>query len=195
MTKWIGIAGQSNGQLMWHNGSLGSRISRVAVASAALNVNSGPYPFAWGPGDPYSFRSRLAAELRTARTIEQPSVLWFQGERDATAASNHYGADLLELVTSMDVLFGRSDVLWGIVRLHAGFVNDTGGGDPVTGTPLVRAGQASAVAAMPTRLALLDVDDLPLRSDAHYAGSDYLTIWGRHKAAMATLSGDSTWTA
>jgi len=194
--KCILFAGQSNAQLCQHNGLTGATLDRVAVASSALGVNSGPYPFGWGPGDPYGFRVRLAAAFRAASwRVVQPAVVWWQGERDATAASDHYGPDLIELIGSMDTLFGRADVIWAVIRLNSAYALDGGGGDPATGTPLVRAGEAEAVAEYSSRATLIDIDDQALQADGHYLSAAYLTIWSRTKAAIATLTGDAAWNA
>ncbi len=191
--KWAGIAGQSNG-LVFVTTDLptGADVSRIARASADLGSNQGVLPLAWGPLDPYGFRARLAAEVTADFVrVTQPAVLWFQGENDATYKSDHYGVDGIALTADIDTRMGRSDTIWGIVRLHTDFSLDSA--DAAIGTPLVRAGQASWVASLGARGFLINVDDLPLQSNRHYLAADYQTIWGRFLAGMVTATGDATW--
>lgn len=191
--KWIGIAGQSNGSLFITNDlPTNADISRIARPSVDLGSNSGPYPLGWGPADPYGYRARLAGEITADFSrVVQPAVIWLHGEQDATGRSNHYSADLQALIANIDSRAGRSDIIWGIIRLNIAFAGDSA--DAAVGTPLVRAGMAAAVAALSTRAFMVDVDDLTPNAQQHYSAADYITIWGRFLAGVATLTGDASW--
>lgn len=192
--KWIGIAGQSNALYFVANDlPTGADVSRVARPSVDLGSNTGPYPLGWGPSDPYGYQVRLAGEVTCDWSrVTKPSVLWVQGEQDATGKSTTYAADLVALVARVDALMGRSDCVWGVVRLNIAFAGDSA--DAAIGTPLVRAGEASAVTTLgASRAFLIDVDDLTPNAQQHYSSAQYLTIWGRFLSGMVTATGDATW--
>ncbi len=88
---------------------------------------------------------------------------------------------------------GRSDAIWGIVRLHTDFSLDSA--EAAIGTPLVRAGEADWVASLGARGFLINADDLPLQGNRHYLTADYQTIWTRFLAGMITATGDASWAA
>lgn len=189
--RWVGILGQSNAALFVQSARpTGSATFRLGISSAALGVNFGPWPFGWGPDDPYGWRAETAVDLAALgdSVTKPPAILWFQGEADASAVSDHYQTDLLELIADMDERIGHSNTIWGIVRLNTAFSSEA----PVGG-PLVRAAQAAVVAALSTRAVLIDVDDLTPDGSQHYSSLQYLEIYDRFLEAVATLTGDVTW--
>lgn len=194
-SKVIIVAGQSNAQRMLLGAPPANcSVSRIGIPSAALEADSGPWPKGWGSLDPNGWRNLAAQEVRAASMRQvTPAFVWWQGERSATAAYSGYGAGGIGLINDVDSRLGHTRSLWAVVRLHEDFVNDGGGGDPVTGTPLVRTGQQQMVDAFAARAGIVNVDDLALQANGHYLDADYLTAWGRCLALFASLSGDASW--
>lgn len=187
------VRGQSNAlQLVRDSRPSTASVYQLGIAGAALNVGGGgvDWPFGWGPDDPNGWRAKCAAQVVASGTVHPPMNLWIQGEADAGQDSDHYEADVNEMIDDDDARTGRADSVWIIVKLNDAFAALA----PV-GTPLVRAAVDAVAAARPTRVVVINVDDLVPPDGVHYDTAQYLEIWDRALAAMATITSDAAWEA
>lgn len=188
---WNAILGQSNANsTRWVPFGPGTlTVYQHGVDSSALDVNFGPWPYGWSSSDPNGWRAAAAsAYAGVTHQVEKIGFLWWQGETDTNETTNsHYDDDLLELISNMDSRLGRSDAHWSVVRLNAAW--DGGSARTLN----LRARQEEAAAAAPSRITIIDVDDLPLTDGNHYAVASYQTAWWRHLLAQARHHQDQRW--
>jgi len=145
---------------------------------------------AWAPSDPNGWWASLAAS-QIAENLPTNGMVWNQWESDtldATYAAN-YGANLQQAVLDHDARVGHSNTFWAVVRANPNaFAYDSGR------IATIQAGQDAAEAAMPTRIKVINTDDLlPSPDGAHYPPDVDQLLWARCKAAIATHFGDPTW--
>lgn len=192
-SRFAGIIGQSNANSSkWTPTLIPTRttVYQNGVDGSALNTDVPMWPYAWSHSDPNGFRAAAASALAAAGQRDQVMWLWWQGEADTTDFSGpvpntHYKDDLLELIADMDARTGRSDALWVIPRLNRAYYKlpDIWPGYTQDLTDAIRAQQEAAAAALPGRIALIDIDDLTLVDNAHYNATSYQELWRRARVA------------
>lgn len=197
-TKWLAYAGQSNAlQASLPAPPSGCAFSRVGISSAPIGAGHGPWPNGWGSSDPNGWRHRLASEalVHRATLASPPAILWFHGESDALGQNEDYATEMIAFIANMDSRVGRSDIVWPIIQLNIAFADYVGIPGADTGTPIIRAQYAPILAAYPTRVRIVDVDDIVPGEDgtAHYLTAQHATIFGRVKEAIADMTSDASW--
>ena len=187
MERWLGFTGQSNAWEYLFGGPVvsdGTQLYRNAAPGTEMSTP----PYDWGASDPNGWWAATAA-AQTAAGLDDNAMVFWQGEADASAgvSSATHSAALQAAILHYDTLVGHSNTHWVAPKLNITSVYS----DP--GKAGVRAGLDDAEAAMPTRLRVVNIDDIPTADGAHYSQENYAIIFARCKAALADLSGNPAW--
>lgn len=184
--KWLAIMGQSNGELLiaqltGDNPTFvrprNSRLYGNSTSGASLIANGGD----WGPTDPHGWRAQTAADyLAKGLGVARTAVIWSQGESDTPASA--WTDAVVALIGNMDSRMGRSDTPWIIPRIH-----------PSSTASGMRPFQDAVATAMPSRVYIVNTDDLTLADTQHYDAASHQTIWTRCLQAIDAHYGSSDW--
>ena len=185
--KWIWVGGQSNGELMAAQLKSGifptfarprnSRIYINATSGASLVTGAAD----WGPADFHGWRAQTAADYNTyGLGVARTAAIWSQGESDT--ASSAWTDAVVALIGNMDSRMGRSDTPWIIPRIH-----------PSSSAAAMRPFQDAVAAAMPTRVYIVNTDDLTMADAQHYTAASHQTIWTRCLQAIDAHYGSTDW--
>ncbi len=175
----IGMWGQSNAeQALPFTKSVSNYINQYWHWAGGFGVGSTSLAN-WAPAS--ANFNRLSEWMARADATKPLVVVWWQGEtdaNDATLAAN-YRTNWEAIVAALDVATGRTDAIYVIMRLAAGYV--------APHTTTVRGHQDAWVAANPTRARIVNLDDLTRHDLVHYDNAGKIAAIGRATSFLPSI--------
>lgn len=123
-----------------------------------------------------------------APTSPEPVIFWTQGEADAGASpvySANYGANLADLFARM----GTDRPALANAKIVIPMLSYYSSNGDATNRAAIRAGQQAFADANPTRVRLVETNDLSFLDGVHYTPASHYTLGERVAAAAAELLG------